>query len=251
MRRVSMLLPVTCLPLTACLYALPPGPSDAGVGYWPRVDTGLLAGPLVPTGRFGEVVGNPATGVLTVGVNFGRSRRFGVRADVMGTQYGRNERAVSLGVIDPLLSGDGKVVTVNEFVGVTAGAHAALFDKPVRVTPFAAAGPAFFTTSTRLEIDDVDDPVSQTNLDDQGPVWALGTDVWIPLTRQRGAKWAVVVRAVRHHTGTVEYLAKDLVTVLPDGTAILRPRRSATDMWLFAVGISFGWDRNMCIGECH
>jgi len=104
-----------------------------------------------------------------------------------------------------------------------------------------SAGFAYFATTSSVDgaNDDGVPFASSTNFDDATFAWMGGVGVQIRVSSGRhpvdidfGARY--------HENGEAEYLRKGDIQDLPDGSVVIRPRRSETNLWTFRLGVSVG-----------
>jgi opacity protein-like surface antigen len=104
-----------------------------------------------------------------------------------------------------------------------------------------SVGFAYFATTSSVEGSNNDgDPfASDTNFDDATFAWTAGGGVQIRVAG--GGKPVYLDFGARYHgNGEAEYLRKGDITDLPDGTVVLNPQRSDTNLWTIRVGVSVG-----------
>ena len=191
-----------------------------------------------PTGEFAENVGT--------GFGLGGFARYELdergilsfRADAGFLNYG-NE-TIRICVTQPCrVTGD--LTTSNNIVFGGLGPELAMQGGAVRAYANASAGFAYFGTTSSVEGSNNDgDPfASSTNFDDATFAWMTGGGLQFrtaagrfPLLIDIGARY--------HGNGQAEYLRKGDIDDLPDGTVVINPQRSDTNLWTFRIGASVG-----------
>lgn len=191
-----------------------------------------------PVGAFAENVG---TG-FGLGV-FGRytldARRIvSLRADVGFLNYGRE--TIRICVTQPCrVTGD--LTTSNNIVFAGLGPELGANAGRVRAYVNGSVGFAYFATTSSVEgaNNDGDPFASSTNFDDMTFAWMTGGGLQLEAQVDRHPI-LIDVGARYHGNGEAEYLRKGDIEDLPDGSVLLNPRRSETNLWTFRVGASVG-----------
>ena len=191
-----------------------------------------------PTGEFAE---NVSTG-FGVGL-FGRYEMdergiLSIRGDVGFLNYG-NE-TIRICVTQPCrITGD--LTTSNNIIFGGFGPELAAQGGPLRAYVNASVGFAYFGTTSSVEgANNQGDPfASSTNFDDVTFAWMTGGGVQL---RTTAGRFPLLIDAgVRYHgNGEAEYLRKGDIDDLPDGSVVINPRRSETNLWTFRIGASVG-----------
>jgi hypothetical protein len=191
-----------------------------------------------PVGEFAENVG---TGFGLDG--FGRwalddAGVVSLRADLGFLNYG-NE-TIQICVTLPCRV-TGEITTSNNIVFGGIGPEIGGGPGILRVYVFANVGFAYFGTTSSVEGSNNDgDPfASSTNFDDVTFAWTGGSGLQI---RAWGGRHpgAIDFGARYHANGDAEYLRKGDIEDLPDGSVVISPRRSETNLWTFRIGVSVG-----------
>jgi opacity protein-like surface antigen len=232
-------LSVVSLTLATAL-ALPPAALDAQYvdgGVRGHLGGSVLIG--VPVGEFAENVG---TGYGLGGFGswaFDPQGVASIRLDLGFLNYGRE--TIRICVTTPCrVTGD--LTTSNNIVFGGLGPQITVGGRgPVRAYGTASVGFAYFATTSSVEgSNNNGDPfASDTNFDDATFAWTAGGGVQIRVSN--GVKPVYLDFGARYHgNGEAEYLRKGDITDLPDGSVIINPRRSDTNLWTIRVGVSVG-----------
>ena len=191
-----------------------------------------------PTGEFAENVGT--------GFGLGAFGRYeldergilSIRGDAGFLNYG-NE-TIRICVTQPCrVTGD--LTTSNNILFGGFGPELGARGGPVRAYVNGSAGFAYFATTSSVEgSNNTGDPfASSTNFDDLTFAWMTGGGVQL---RASAGRFPILidVGARYHGNGEAEYLRKGDIDDLPDGTVVINPQRSDTDLWTFRIGASVG-----------
>ena len=131
------------------------------------------------------------------------------------------------------VSGGGRVGGGGPELGAQGGA--------LRAYVNTSAGFAYFGTTSSVEgANNQGDPfASSTNFDDVTFAWMTGGGVQL---RTMAGRFPLLIDAgARYHgNGEAEYLRKGDIDDLPDGSVVINPRRSETNLWTFRIGVSVG-----------
>jgi hypothetical protein len=191
-----------------------------------------------PTGEFAENVGT--------GFGLGLHGRYALdptgllslRADVGFLNYG--QETIRICVTDPCrVTGD--LTTSNNIVFGGLGPELGIEGGPFRMYGNVSAGFAYFGTTSSAEGSNNDgDPfASSTNFDDATFAWMAGGG--LQLGTQVGRYPVFVDVGGRYHgNGEAQYLRKGDITDLPDGSVLIDPQQSDTNLWTFRLGVSVG-----------
>jgi hypothetical protein len=191
-----------------------------------------------PTGAFAENVGT--------GFGLGFFGRYALdeagvlslRGDLGFLQYGRETIRICI-TLPCRVTGD--LTTENNIIFAGLGPELGVVGGPVRMYGNFSAGFAYFATTSSVDgaNDDGVPFASSTNFDDATFAWMGGVGVQIRVSSGRhpvdidfGARY--------HENGEAEYLRKGDIQDLPDGSVVIRPRRSETNLWTFRLGVSVG-----------
>jgi hypothetical protein len=161
-----------------------------------------------------------------------------LRADVGGVQYGHETQRIGF-PISGRLSID---LNTDNRIGFGAiGAQLQIPDGWFRPYANAAiAGTYFWTESSISGSDNSESVLNTTNQDDWSHAWIFGGGLMVPFGRSIGA---LNLGARYYYGGTATYLKKGDITDNPDGSIILNPRNSKTDLVLWQIGVSFAIPR--------
>jgi len=207
-------------------------PGQAGGGH---VGGAFLVA--TPVGEFAENVG---TGFGIGG--FGRwafdpQGAASLRLDFGFLNYGRETIRICV-TLPCRVTGD--LTTSNNIVFGGIGPELAVGGGgPVRIYANGSVGFAYFATTSSVEgANDIGAPfASSTNFDDATFAWTAGGGLQLRVSRGRhpvhldfGARY--------HGNGEAEYLRKGDIQDLPDGSVVLNPQRSDTNLWTIHVGVS-------------
>jgi len=164
---------------------------------------------------------------------------FNLRADLGAIQYGHEHQRVAL----PLSGRIAVDLNTDNQIGFGAfGAQIQIPDGWFRPYANAAIAATYFWTESSLSgTGNSEEVLNTTNLDDWSHAWIFGGGVMIPFGRSIGA---LNLGARYYYGGTATYLKKGDITDLPDGSIILNPRNSKTDLVLWQVGVSFAIPRS-------
>jgi opacity protein-like surface antigen len=207
-----------------------------------EVVRGHVGGALLVATPVGEFAENVGTGFGIAG--FGRwafdPQGIGsLRLDLGFLNYGRE--TIRICVTNPCrVTGD--LTTSNNIVFGGLGPELAVgAGGPVRAYANASIGFAYFATTSSVEgANDRGDPfASDTNFDDATFAWTAGGGVQIRVSSGRNPVY-LDFGARYHGNGEAEYLRKGDIQDLPDGSVVLNPRRSDTNLWTIGIGVSVG-----------
>jgi hypothetical protein len=190
----------------------------------------------------GEFANNVPTGYgfdLTGMFRLDPKGYFNLRADLGGVQYGHERQRIGF----PISGRIGVDLNTDNRIGFGAiGAQLQVPDGWFRPYANAAIAATYFWTQSSISGEDNDESVlTTTNQDDWSNAWIFGGGVMIPFGRSIGA---LNLGARYHYGGTATYLKKGDITDLPDGSIILNPRSSKTDLVLWQIGVSFAIPRS-------
>lgn len=230
--------PISILTLLAAALAVASTRADAQTDDPVRAHVGGELLVATPTGEFAENVG---TGFGIAG--FGRYELDGagilsLRADFGFLQYGRE--TIRICVTQPCRV-TGELTTSNNIVFGGVGPELGIGGGPVRIYANLAGGFAYFATTSSVEGENNEGSpfASSTNFDDATFAWMGGGGVQFRVSSGRHPV-SVDMGARYHGNGQAEYLRKGDIQDLPDGSVVVRPRRSETNLWTFRIGVSVG-----------
>lgn len=190
----------------------------------------------------GEFASNVPTGYgfdLTGMFRLDPKGYFNLRADVGGVQYGHEQLRVGFPISGRLAV---DLDTDNRIAFGSFGAQLQIPDGWFRPYANAAIAATYFWTQSSISgADNSESVLTTTNQDDWSNAWIFGGGVMIPFGRSIGA---LNLGARYHYGGTATYLKKGDITDLPDGSIILNPRSSKTDLVLWQIGVSFAIPRS-------
>jgi len=218
-----------------------PSPAAAQEAAPPRGHVGGELLVATPTGEFAENVGT--------GFGLGFFGRYALdeagivslRGDFGFMNYGRE--TIRICVTQPCrVTGD--LTTSNNIAFGGVGPELGVAGGPIWMYVNGAAGFAYFGTTSQVEgSNNSGDPfASSTNFDDLTFAWLAGGGVQFRASSGRHPV-SIDVGGRYHFNGEAEYLRKGDITDLPDGTVVINPRRSETNLWTFRVGVSVGIPR--------
>lgn len=191
-----------------------------------------------PVGEFAENVGT--------GFGLGIHGRYtesetslvSLRLDLGFLNYG-NE-TIRICVTSPCrVTGD--LTTSNNIIFGGLGPELGLVGGPIRVYGNVSGGLAYFATTSSVEgaNNQGDAFAESTNFDDLTFAWMSGGG--IQLRTLVGHHPVLVDVGARYHgNGEAEYLRKGDIDDLPDGSVVINPQRSETNLWTFRIGVSVG-----------
>jgi len=195
-----------------------------------------------PTGEFAENVGT--------GFGLGFFGRYALdeagilslRGDFGFMNYGRE--TIRICVTQPCRV-TGNLTTSNNIAFGGVGPELGVVGGPVRMYVNGAAGFAYFGTTSQVEgSNNSGDPfASSTNFDDLTFAWLAGGGVQLRASSGRHPV-SIDVGGRYHFNGEAKYLRKGDITDRPDGTVVINPRRSETNLWTFRAGVSVGLRRS-------
>lgn len=193
----------------------------------------------VPVGPFSEVVGGGFGLGFHGGMPWGSSGPLSIRADLGFINYGNETIAIC--VTQPCrVTGD--LTTSNNILFLGAGPELALGEGAISGYLHGGVGFAYFatTSSVRGSGNQGDPFASSTNYDDLTLAFLGGGGMLIQIGGRRESPVFLDLGGRYHHNGEAEYLRKGDIQDLPDGSVIVRPRRSETNLWSLRVGLRFG-----------
>jgi hypothetical protein len=191
----------------------------------------------VPVGPFSEVVGGGVGLGLHGGFPIGTAGSpLSIRGDLGFINYGNETIAIC--VTQPCrVTGD--LTTSNNILFLGIGPELELGSGGVRGYLHGGLGFAYFaTTSSVSGSGNQGEPfASSTNQDDLtlaflgggGLLIQIGGTATNPVFLDLGGRY--------HHNGEAEYLRKGDIQDRPDGSVVIRPRRSETNLWSIRVGV--------------
>jgi opacity protein-like surface antigen len=186
-----------------------------------------------PKEGFRQNVGHGWGGGGTVKYNVLDSGLLGLRFDVSGLAYGREETSLHLSRL--LLS----MVTTNSIATFTWGPELA---KPTgRIRPYVNAGYSrllFRTTSSIENFDSEDGGASTTNYKDSTGAWAYGGGLRFALG-PRASPLNLDLGLRYHRGGSASYLREGSIQDNPDGSLTITPLSSKTPFLVYSVGVKY------------
>lgn len=221
------------------------GLSGAGTPLAAQADEaprGYVGGHLLVANPVGEFDENVDVGFGVSG--FGRYEMdpagiFSLRADLGFINYG-NE-TIRICITQPCrVTGD--LTTSNNIVFGGIGPELAVgAGGPVRGYVNGSVGFAYFATTSSVEGANNDgDPFAEdTNFDDVTFAWTGGGGVQVRVASGRNPVY-LDFGAQYHGNGEAQYLRKGDIQDLPDGTVLLNPQQSDTNLWTIRIGVSVG-----------
>lgn len=191
-----------------------------------------------PTGEFAENVGTGGGLGLHGRLAFDDAGIFSLRGDLGFINYG-NE-TIRICVTQPCrVTGD--LTTSNNIFFLGVGPEIGAGTGGARAYANASAGFAYFSTTSSVEgANNQGQPfASSTNFDDVTFAWMAGGGVQFRVSSGRTPVY-LDLGARYHGNGEAEYLRKGDIDDRPDGSVVINPRRSETNLWTFRLGVSVG-----------
>ena len=192
-----------------------------------------------PKEGFRQNVGNGFGASGGVAYNILRSGLLGLRFDVSGVGYGKEEKRV------PISSTVGSrilvdVTTRNSITTLSWGPELA---KPNgRIRPYVNAGFSwlFFRTTSSLTGSDSgeDGSINTTNYKDGTGAWAFGGGLRFTLGRISSPA-SLDLGARYYRGGSTSYLREGSIQDNPDGSITITPLSSLTPLMVYSVGVKF------------
>jgi hypothetical protein len=206
------------------------GQQSAGLPGYAGGDLILAA----PVGPFAEVVG----GGVGLGFHAGVSARgpLSLRADLGFINYGNETIAIC--VTQPCrVTGD--LTTSNNILFMGIGPELTVGSGGFQGYLNGSLGFAYFaTTSSVSGSGNQGEPfASSTNQDDLTLAFLGGGGLLIKVGGSPTSPVLLDIGARYHHNGEAEYLRKGDIQDRPDGSVVIRPRRSETNLWSFRIGV--------------
>lgn len=209
----------------------------------PRPIRAIAGGGLViaqPVGEFADFID---TGVGIGGqfvLRLDRAGVIGLRADGGFIIYGHEKKTACLSAtVGCRIEVD--VNTSNNIAYFNVGPELALPHGPVRPYVNGSVGVAYFATNSSASGHRSGSAsfAETTNFDDATFAWQAGGGVRVPLGLKRVPLF--IDLGARYNTnGTAEYLREGDIEDQPDGSIVLNPQRSETNLLTFQVGVSVG-----------
>jgi len=191
-----------------------------------------------PTGEFAENVGTGFGLGLHGRLAFDDVGIVSLRGDLGFLNYG-NE-TIRICVTQPCrVTGD--LTTSNNIVFAGLGPEIGVGTGAARLYGNASAGFAYFGTTSSVEgANNQGQPfASSTNFDDVTFAWMAGGGAQFRVSGGRTPVY-LDLGARYHGNGEAEYLRKGDIDDLPDGSVVINPRRSETNLWTFRFGVTVG-----------
>lgn len=191
-----------------------------------------------PTGEFAENVGTGVGLGVHGRVAFDPAGILSLRGDLGFINYG-NE-TIRICVTQPCrVTGD--LTTSNNILFAGIGPELGVGTGGARAYGNAGFGFAYFSTTSSVAGSNNagQEFASSTNFDDVTFAWMAGGGVQFRLSRGQTPVY-LDLGARYHGNGEAEYLRKGDIEDRPDGSVVLNPRRSETNLWTFRIGVSVG-----------
>ncbi len=232
--------------ITALVGALLPA-AAAGQGFrglveveeeQPRWLVGINGMLARPVGEFQQFVKwGGGLGLYGV-VHFDRDRHFGLRLDGSYVLYGHESFSAPLSTTIPRVGVD--VTTSNWFTSFGIGPQFNLAGGPLRPYVYGTIGFSYFATTSSVRGDaDLFEFASSTNFDDFTGSLTAGGGLLIRLSSgRRPVSLDLAVQTT--HNGEADYLKEGGIIDQPDGSLVLLPIRSETNVMLFRLGVAIG-----------
>lgn len=203
---------------------------------------GIAADAARAAGEFGEQV----DGALGFNAHYihrlDPTGTLGMRAGFGAAIYGHESRPVRLSdaVGDRILV---DLVTTNAIYYLEAAPQLVVPGDAIRPYANAAVGASYFSTDSNLRGQRGQNFAGTTNYDDWALSYGGGVGVYIPLTS--GRQPAALDLGLRYrHTGEVTYLREDSIEDRADGSIVIHPLTSDTDLYTLQLGVSIGLRRD-------
>ena len=203
---------------------------------------GYVGGEILVAAPVGEFAENVGTGFGVGGHGrwaFDPRGMASLRLDLGFVVYGQETIRICV-TLPCRVTGD--LTTSNNIVFGGIGPEIAVGGRgPVRAYANASLGFAYFATTSSVEgANNVGEPfATDTNFDDGTFAWKAGGGVQIRVADRRNPVY-LDFGARYHRNGEAEYLRKGDIQDLPDGSVLLNPQRSDTNLWTFLVGVTVG-----------
>lgn len=191
-----------------------------------------------PVGEFAENVGTGFGLGLHGRLSGSETSLISLRLDLGFLNYG-NETIRICVTLPCRVTGD--LTTSNNIFFGGLGPELGLVGGPFRLYGNVSGGFAYFATTSSVEgANNQGDPFAQsTNFDDTTFAWMSGGG--IQLRAMAGRHPLLVDVGARYHgNGEAEYLRKGDIEDQPDGSVVINPQRSETNLWTFRIGVSVG-----------
>jgi hypothetical protein len=222
---------------------------DCDCDDWPdrtRFPTGGYAGGTLiygqPQGEFGERVQHAFGGNVFYLHRLDRDGLLGVRVEggLLTYGYERQRLPLSSTVGDRIMV---DLVTTNNIAFVGAGPQIGLPTGAFRPYANGFVGVSYLYTSSSLRGSaNYDSFAETTNFDDATFAYGAGVGVYIPL-RHGASPVSLDLGATYRNAGQAAYLREGDIEDRPDGSIVLRPQQSDTDVLDFHIGVAIGISR--------
>jgi hypothetical protein len=191
-----------------------------------------------PVGEFAE---NVSFGIGIGGygrVALDEQGLFSLRGELGFINYG-NE-TIKICVTQPCRVTGDLTTSNNIFLG-GIGPELGFGSGSVRLYGTATVGFAYFATSSSVSgSNNQGQPFADsTNFDDLTFAWTAGPGIQFRVARGR-VPVSLDIAARYHGNGEARYLRKGDIQDEPDGTVVINPRQSETNLWSFRIGASAG-----------
>jgi hypothetical protein len=191
-----------------------------------------------PVGQFANFVNIGAGFDGFIVGHFDRRRIVGLRFDGRVIIYGSETVTRPLSTTVPRITVD--VTTTNLIASAGVGPQVTLPGHRVRPYAFGTVGFSYFGTESSVEGEaDLVPFASSTNFDDVTFALAGGGGLLIGLSRGKTPLSLDLSGEFVNHSRT-RYLREGGIRDLPDGTIVVSPIESSTNMVLFKVGVAVG-----------
>jgi hypothetical protein len=159
-----------------------------------------------------------------------------LRADLGFLNYG-NETITICVTLPCRVTGD--LTTSNNIFLFGIGPEIGVGSGAVRVYANASLGLAYFNTTSSVEGENNDEPfASSTNFDDVTFAWTAGPGAQLRVWSGESASVLIDLGARYHGNGKARYLRKGDIKDQPDGSVVLDPQESETNLWTVLLGVS-------------
>lgn len=189
-----------------------------------------------PVGEFEENVGYGFGLGVHGRIHLDADGRLSLRGDLGFINYG-NE-TIRICVTQPCrVTGD--LTTSNNIFLFGVGPEIGMGSEGLRLYANAGLGFAYFATTSSVsgENNSGDAFAESTNFDDLTFAWTAGSGIRVRVWSGR-APVSIDIGARYHGNGEARYLRKGDITDEPDGSVVLNPQQSETNLWTFQLGVS-------------
>lgn len=193
----------------------------------------------LPVGEFADYIDGGGGLAIDVAVPVQAGSLFSLRGELGWLLYGAETMKVCFQSTGCRVTLD--LTTTNNIFFLNAGPQLTAPAGPLRPYLNAAAGFAYFATTSSVRGDDSGETfASDTNFDDFTLAWGAGGGLLIPLARGR-TPVMIDLGAQYHGNGYVEYLTEGDIHEQPSGPPLLDPKRSEANFVTIRLGVTIGF----------